>query len=177
MSEVKKVSATLVPQPETTSRPFSHVDLYLGGMNTPPANHPLAAARQALADAEEKFRAAAFEFQRELQTSVKLAKAEPGAWCCGKLNCEGRMEMRDGNLYCAVCGRTCSPGDSQLRWRAYPAQTTFSDADAPARIRAARKRMEKLELARDEARRTLSEGAGELNSELAAESRAQRHKQ
>ena len=39
--EIKKVSATLVPELKTANpRPFSHQDIYLGGENAPPSNHP-----------------------------------------------------------------------------------------------------------------------------------------
>jgi len=179
--EMKKAAAGLVPSltdlDRTPRAGFASKELFFAGAPDRPASHPLAQARADLAQAEQEFREACFQFQRELTTSVRLEKREAGAWVCGKLNCEGKMAMSDGNLRCEVCGRTCAPGDSTLRWRAYPATTTFSDADAPARIRSKRAAMERAEKARDEKRRQLVEGANEKNVELMAESGRARHRQ
>lgn len=176
--EIKKVSATLVPELKTANpRPFSHQDIYLGGENAPPSNHPLAEARRALSDAEERFREACFEFQRELQTGVRLEKVEP-QWVCGAAGkCEGRMEMRDGSLHCAVCGRSCGPSDQTLKFRQFPAKAVFVDESAPARIRRKCAAMERAQAVRDEKRRLLAEGGNDLNNELAAESARARHRQ
>src|ERR1700733_12355523 len=125
--EMKKAAAGLVPQLtdlDRLPRPgFESKELFHAHSPERPASHPLAAQRTELAEAEEKYRAACFDFQRELTTSVRLEKREPGAWCCGKLRCEGRMQLSDGNLRCEVCGRTCAASDEHLKWRAYPAET------------------------------------------------------
>jgi hypothetical protein len=179
--EIKKVSATLVPaltDLDRAPRPgFESKQILFAGGPDRPASHPLAAARAELAQAEQEFREACFQFQRELTTSVQLKKAEAGAWVCGKLKCEGKMQMGDGALRCEVCGRTCAANDEHLKWRAYPAETVFADEDAPARIRRKRAAMEHAEKARDEKRRQLVEGANEKNLELMAESGRARHKQ
>lgn len=179
--EIKKVSATLVPALTDLERAprggFESKPILFAGGPDRPASHPLAAARAELAKAEQEFREACFQFQRELTTSVRLAKREPGAWCCGLRGCEGAMEMRDGNLHCQVCSRACAANDSHLKWRSYPATTTFSDADAPARIRRKRAAMEKAEKLRDAKRQQLVEGGNAANLELMAESGRARHKQ
>ncbi len=176
--EMKKATATAIPDADRAAprAGFASKDIFLAGMNPKPASHPLAAARADLAEAEAAFRQAAFAFQRELSTSVRLEKVESG-WECGKAGCMGAMEMRDGNMRCAVCGRTCAANDSSLKYRAHPAQTIFADEGAAARIRAKRKVMERAELARDAARRKLVEGGNAETLELMAEAGRQRHRQ
>ena len=180
--EVKKSAATLVPSLIDADRAprasFDSKPILFAGGPARPESHPLAAARAGLAAAEEKFREASFQFQRELQTSVRLETRAPGAWCCGKLRCEGKMQMGDGMLRCAVCGRTCSANDEHLKWRAYPAETVFADENAPARIRAKRAAMEQSgkSCATKNAGNSLRERT-EKNLELMAESGRAGHKQ